>query len=228
MISKRPKRDGHPVGKTAAEYLRELDQQNATGPGAWVAGVVLLLALNAIGAGVYTSSRVGAMEEELTASQLITEELTGTLQLQTVETDRLSAIVDYSTAYRIPADLASSVFDIAVAQDLPPELAFKLIETESSFRRHAVSEAGAIGYTQIKPSTARWIDPAVRDADLFNRETNLRLGFTYLRMLLAEYDQDMRLALLAYNRGPGRVQSLLATGADPSNGYAETIMGSAD
>lgn len=218
------KKNGHPVGMTAAEYLREADRPDARGPVAWVAGVVLLFALNAIGTGVYTSSRVDEMASELEASRIETVELTGELELQSVQAERLTAIMDYSATYRIPADLASSVFDIALAQDLPPELAFKLIETESSFRRYAVSEAGAIGYTQIKPSTARWLDPNVSDRELFDRDTNLRLGFTYLRLLLEDHDQDMRLALLAYNRGPGRVQRLIENGTDPSNGYASTIL----
>ncbi len=34
----------------------------------------------------------------------------------------------------------------------------------------------------------------------------------------------MRLALLAYNRGPARVQELLDAGQDPQNGYATRIM----
>jgi len=213
---------------TAAEYLREVSGPGSKGPAAWVAGVVLLFALNAIGTSVYTSSRVGAIETELEATQIQAEELTGVIELNAVESERMTAIVGYSSTYRIPADLASSVFDIAIAQDLPPELAFKLIETESSFRRHAVSEAGAVGYTQIKPSTARWLDPNVTDRDLFDRDTNLRLGFTYLRLLLEDYDQDMRLALLAYNRGPGRVQGLISRGTDPANGYAASIMSVAD
>ena len=228
MISRRPGNDGHPVGMTVAEYLRQVSGPTSGGPAAWVAAVVLLFALNAIGTSAYTSSRVDAVQEELSASRMQTEELTGVLEVQTVETDRLSAIVDFSSTYRIPADLAASVFDIALAQDLPPALAFRLIETESAFRRHAVSEAGAIGYTQIKPSTARWLDPSVNDQALFDRETNLRLGFTYLRVLLEEHDQDMRLALLAYNRGPGRVQSLIANGTDPANGYAANVMSGTD
>ncbi len=57
----------------------------------------------------------------------------------------------------------------------------------------------------------------------FEVETNLRLGFGYLRMLLDRYG-DTRLALLAYNRGPGTVEGLLAAGEDPENGYAERVL----
>jgi soluble lytic murein transglycosylase-like protein len=105
-------------------------------------------------------------------------------------------------------------------------MAFRLVETESSFRQNAVSEAGAIGYTQILPSTAQWLDPRVDEADLYERDVNLRFGFRYLRLLLEENAGDMRLALLAYNRGPGTVRAIVANGGDPANGYATRVMGS--
>ena len=107
---------------------------------------------------------------------------------------------------------------------LDPEIAFRMVEIESSFRRHAVSSAGAVGYTQIKPSTARWLNPNITREKLFDTRTNLRLGFRYLSELLNRYDGDVRLALLAYNRGPTRVGSDLAMGRDPGNGYARSIM----
>jgi soluble lytic murein transglycosylase len=98
------------------------------------------------------------------------------------------------------------------------------VQTESSFKRTAVSSAGAIGYAQIKPSTAKWLDPTVSTEDLFDRDTNLRLGFGYLAKLADQYDQDMRMALLAYNRGPARIRRMIAEGKDPANGYARRIL----
>ena len=85
---------------------------------------------------------------------------------------------------------------------------------------------GSIGYTQVQPNTARWLDPSVTRDDLFETETNLQLGFRYLRMLMDRY-RDTRVALLAYNRGPGTVEALLANGEDPANGYAARVLGSA-
>jgi soluble lytic murein transglycosylase-like protein len=117
------------------------------------------------------------------------------------------------------------IYDIALAEDVNPELAFNLIRVESGFRRTAVSSAGAIGYTQIRPSTAKWLDAAVQTRDLFEPEVNLHLGFRYFRYLLDEYNGDTRLALLAYNRGPGRVGSLVRNGIDPANGYAKAVLG---
>lgn len=146
------------------------------------------------------------------------------LTLHSFQAERLQAIVAKSADYRIPADLSRDIYDTAREVGLDPEIAFRMVEIESSFRKRAVSRVGAVGYTQIMPSTARWLNSNVTREELFDTRTNLRLGFRYLRVLLDRYDDDVRLALLAYNRGPTRVGSDLAMGRDPSNGYARSIM----
>jgi soluble lytic murein transglycosylase-like protein len=109
-----------------------------------------------------------------------------------------------------------------------PHLAFRLVNVESGFNQRATSSAGAVGYTQTLPSTARLYEPGLTLAQLYDRETNLRLGFRYLRDLLERYDggtdAGLSLALLAYNRGPARLEELLDAGRDPQNGYATAVM----
>lgn len=163
------------------------------------------------------------LESELrkTRSALVARQ--GELELARLELTRLSRIVDQSAEYRIPADLATSIYDIALTEGIDPALAFSLIRVESGFTRRAVSSAGAIGYTQVMPSTAFWLQPGLGRDDLFERDTNLRLGFRYLRMMIEQYDGDLHLALLAYNRGPGRVDEILRAGGDPSNGYSLNV-----
>jgi soluble lytic murein transglycosylase-like protein len=73
------------------------------------------------------------------------------------------------------------------------------------------------------PSTAFWLQPGVTYTELFEPNTNLRLGFRYLRMMLQQYDGDLHLALLAYNRGPGRVNGILRDGGNPANGYSARV-----
>jgi soluble lytic murein transglycosylase-like protein len=82
----------------------------------------------------------------------------------------------------------------------------------------------AFGYTQLQLPTARFYHPDVTASQLFDRETNLRIGFRFLRDLLEQFDHDMQVALVAYNRGPGKVAGILAKGGDPANGYAEAVM----
>src|SRR5205085_12145277 len=142
--------------------------------------------------------------------------------------ERPTASTDFSTPSGIAAALAAAIYAASRAEGVDPALAFRLVRVESSFNGKAKSKVGAIGYTQVLPSTARLYEPGLTTAQLFERNTNLRLGFRYLRDLLERYegnpDAKLRLALLAYNRGPGRVQELLDAGKDPQNGYASALM----
>ncbi len=79
----------------------------------------------------------------------------------------------------------------------------ELVAEESAYRPDAVSPAGAGGLTQLMPGTAR--DLGVRDR--FDAEENLFGGADYLARQLLRFG-DLRLALAAYNSGPGRVARL--------------------
>jgi soluble lytic murein transglycosylase-like protein len=126
--------------------------------------------------------------------------------------------------FKIPVSLANQIHSAAVAEGIEPRIAFGLVHTESSFRRTVISSAGAVGYTQLLPSTAGWIAPGTTRAQLFQPHTNLRVGFKYLRYLEKKYNGNMRLALTAYNRGPGTVDRLLKQGRNPENGYATKVL----
>ena len=149
------------------------------------------------------------------------------LDLLRLEMARLEAITHNSSRYHIPADLAADIYDIALAEGIDPSLAFRLVRIESGFVQRAVSPVGAVGLAQLMPSTAFGLDPSLTYTDLFDRKTNLRLGFRYLKLMIAKYDGDLRLALLAYNRGPGTVDMVLEEGNDPSNGYARAVISGA-
>jgi hypothetical protein len=77
-----------------------------------------------------------------------------------------------------------------------------LVEAESSFLPDAVSPVGAVGLTQVMPSTARWLG---RAGDLEDPDDNLEAGAAYLSRLLTRFDGDIPMALAAYNAGPGAV-----------------------
>src|SRR5690606_5230534 len=107
---------------------------------------------------------------------------------------------------------------------IDPKIAFGIVKTESNFDHRAVSHVVARGLTQLMPQTARWLIPGITNEGHFDREINLRLGFNCLRDLIDQYDGDVRLGLLAYNRGPGPVNRVLARGGDPDNGYADMVL----
>jgi len=110
----------------------------------------------------------------------------------------------------VPEDLLRLVRRTAEEVDLDPDLGEALVRVESGGDPRAVSPKGALGLTQLMPSTGRWLAERERlalasDDDLFDPRTNLRLGLGYLASLLRRYEGDERLAIAAYNAGPGRV-----------------------
>lgn len=143
----------------------------------------------------------------------------GELDLVRTQLDRANRIIGFSTQYGISAALAGSIIDVARAEGIDPELAFRLVKLESDFNVHAKSPVGAIGLTQLMPSTARFYDKGITAERLHDPSTNLRIGFRYLRGLVNEYHGDVKLALLVYNRGPVAVAKSQAQGDNPSNGY---------
>lgn len=149
----------------------------------------------------------------------------GELDFQKMQVEKLRSAYQHSAKYGIPADLAASIEEIALSEGIDVKLAFELVRVESRFYQRAVSPVGALGYTQLMPATARLLQPGITRDQIFDRETNLRLGFRFLKSLIVKYDGDTKLALLAYNRGPNRVDELRRMGIDPNNGYVQLVMG---
>lgn len=146
------------------------------------------------------------------------------LALANHQLERWNRIFSYSNRYNIDARLAGSIHDIAIAEGLEPELAFRLVRLESDFKERATSPVGAVGLTQLMPATARYFEKGITREKLYDRDTNLRIGFRYLRGLIREYDGNLELALLVYNRGPTAVERSRREGRDPSNGYERRLL----
>lgn len=82
-------------------------------------------------------------------------------------------------------------------EGLPPELVLAVIDVESNFDRFAISSAGARGLMQVMPF---WLDELGHpDANLFDLETNLRMGCTILSYYMNMEDDDLVNALARYN-----------------------------
>ncbi len=165
-----------------------------------------------------------AVLEEMAGLQRELESTQGKVTLLELRLERADAVIEYSAEYRIPADVSGAVYDAAVSEGIHPSLGFQLVKVESGFLHRAVSNKSAIGYTQVRLPTARFYQPDITEEQLHDPEVNLRIGFRFLKDLLKRFDGDLRVALLAYNRGPTRVAEILAAGEDPANGYSRAVL----
>jgi len=85
--------------------------------------------------------------------------------------------------------------------NVDPLLVHSIIRVESNYNPDAVSPKGAQGLMQLMPPTARGLGVT----DSFDPRQNIEAGVRYLKYLQDMYKDD-RLALAAYNAGPGAVQ----------------------
>ncbi|HCK84706.1 MAG TPA: lytic transglycosylase domain-containing protein [Hyphomonadaceae bacterium] len=109
---------------------------------------------------------------------------------------------------------------VASDHNLDPNLLHAILIVESAYRPDAVSAAGAQGLAQLMPGTAR--DLGVDDP--FDPEQNVAGGGAYIASMLERY-RDVRLALAAYNAGPGRVDRLGRVPAVPeTEGYVRDVV----
>lgn len=165
-----------------------------------------------------------AMVKELTDLRSSLDRTSGELELMQLELRRARALLDLSSRYQVPSDLVALIYDTALREGVDPDLAFRLVKVESSFDPRATSSAQAIGLAQVQLRTARFYQPGITLKQLYEPSTNVTIGFRYLHDLMETYQGDMRLALLAYNRGPAKVNQLLGDGQEPGNGYATSVL----
>ncbi|MCK0166996.1 transglycosylase SLT domain-containing protein [Jannaschia sp. S6380] len=110
--------------------------------------------------------------------------------------------------------------DAARRHGIPEDLFLRLIRQESGWNPAAVSRKGALGLAQLMPGTAARLGVNPRDP-----RQNLEGGARYLALQYRKFG-TWRLALAAYNAGPGAVER--HGGIPPyreTQGYVRAIMG---
>lgn len=98
------------------------------------------------------------------------------------------------------AELVSAA---ATANQLPAALVHAVIQAESAYDPSARSAKGAGGLMQLMPDTAREMGVS----NVYDPQANIQGGAKYLKRLLTLFDNDIALAVAAYNAGPQAVLS---------------------
>jgi soluble lytic murein transglycosylase-like protein len=99
------------------------------------------------------------------------------------------------------ADLQPILSKAGTTYNLDADLLASVVRAESAGHAHAVSRAGAQGLMQLMPGTASELGVA----DSFAPGENVQGGTAYLDSLLKRYNDNLPLALAAYNAGPAAV-----------------------
>jgi soluble lytic murein transglycosylase-like protein len=109
--------------------------------------------------------------------------------------------------------IGSIVRNAAARYSVSPGLVRAVVMAESAGNARAISNAGAEGLMQLMPATAA----ECRVQNVFDPVENIDCGTRYLQQQLKRYNGNVRLAVAAYNAGPGAVDKY--HGVPP---YAET------
>jgi soluble lytic murein transglycosylase len=151
-----------------------------------------------------------------------------TLDRMIATSDRTRELFDFTQ--RFPAPHRADLTRHAQAVGVDETWVYGLIRQESRFIQDARSSVGAQGLMQIMPATARYVAKRVGMSDfapgrINELDVNLRLGTSYLKMVLDDLDGHPALASAAYNAGPGRPRAWRASLPRAVEGaiFAETI-----
>lgn len=126
--------------------------------------------------------------------------------------DRTRSQIDMEQRFPMPHKHA--VVQRAGQVGVDPAYVYGLIRQESRFIMDAQSNVGAAGLMQVMPATARWTARKIgmngfKPMHINDRDTNIAIGTSYLKLVLDAFDGSLPLAAAAYNAGPGRVRSWL-------------------
>jgi len=113
--------------------------------------------------------------------------------------------------------------------NIEPELILAIITVESSFNKNAVSKVGAKGLMQIMPATfieaANELGLNYKSVEcIYDIENNINIGTYYLSKMLNKYNNDIKLAVLAYNWGPYNIDKFIRNKQSVPSFYYNKVM----
>jgi soluble lytic murein transglycosylase len=141
---------------------------------------------------------------------------------------KLADAPDEFWRFAYPVPYQEAIERYSRERNLDPFLMAGLIRQESEFNPRAVSRANAIGLTQVRPATGRFLSRRLRlpytTSKLYLPDFNVQLGTFHLREMIDSLAGDLPAALAAYNAGKSRADRWLTWGQfrEPAE-FIETI-----
>lgn len=185
--------------------MPEEEEAVARRPGLQRALHLIAIGLRSEGVREWNFTLRGMSERELlAAAQLACDREVWDRCINTSDRTRTEVNVEQ----RFPMPFRKEVQAWAQAAGLEPAYVYGLIRQESRFITDARSSVGASGLMQLMPATARWTAKKIGlpfSNDLItDRDTNIKLGTSYLKLVLDDFDGSQPMATAAYNAGPSR------------------------
>jgi soluble lytic murein transglycosylase len=141
----------------------------------------------------------------------------------------LNITYSYSSDKLFLLELSNTIIEESEKNGFDPFLILAIINVESDFNNKALSYKGAMGLMQVKPQTAYYITSKdnninlSNDGELFNPVTNIKIGINYLGYLNNKFNNNLKLALIAYNIGPGKLIKLIKSHKDLPKQYYRKV-----
>lgn len=136
----------------------------------------------------------------------------------------------YKAVY--PMDYSFEIDKYADEYDVPRALMYAVIHTESGFDPDAVSDAGALGLTQITPETFEWLQTKTGETyskeALHDPDVSVEYGALFYSLLLEEFGNDPKTAAAAYHAGRGQVNRWLQNPDYSQNGVTLDVIPTKD
>jgi soluble lytic murein transglycosylase len=220
------------LGRPATAKVWQTDNRWARAQELWLVGrssyaeleVFDLIESNSSDAiAMYTLSR-----ELLNEGRISMSGRAGQRLLRVLDTTPAQGLPKAILSLSYPAAFGPMVQQYSAAAKVSPLLLLAFMRQESFFDPRAQSPAGALGLTQLLPDTATTLAdsmklPPVDQDQLLHAGLNLQLGAQYMANQLSEFNNELYVALAAYNGGPSAAARWRDASGLDADTYVETV-----